>query len=97
MFFELGLIEEPIYKEIKIINPKVVILLGNQVSSIVLGKKISVSAHRKERFILKIANNNYACYSVYYPVGNGFFNIDKAIEDIKWIMDYELKKEKTNT
>ena len=28
-------------------------------------------------------------YAVYYPVGNGRFNIDKAIEDIKWIMKEE--------
>ena len=57
-------------KEIEIVNPKVIILFGNQVSSIVLDKKISVSTCRKELF----------------PIGNGRFNIDKSIEDIKWIM-----------
>lgn len=30
-------------------------------------------------------------YPVYYPVGNGFFNIDKAIEDINWIIKKELR------
>lgn len=73
-------------KEIEIINPKVVILFGNQVSSIVLNQKISVSQVRKKEFIKSIHDKNYKFYSVYYPVGNGRFNIDKSIEDIKWIM-----------
>lgn len=71
------------YKEMKIVNPKKIILFGNQVSSIVLNKKISVSNVRKQEFEFK--NNKY--YSVFYPVGNGFFNIDKSIEDIKYIMN----------
>ena len=74
-------------KEIEIVNPRVVILFGNQVSSIVLNSKISVSQCRKKRFIKEINNKNYECYSVYYPVGNGRFNIGKSIEDIKYIMD----------
>ena len=73
-------------KEIEIVNPKVIILFGNQVSSIVLDKKISVSTCRKELFKEKINNKEYKFYSVYYPIGNGRFNIDKSIEDIKWIM-----------
>lgn len=78
-------------KEIEIVNPKVIILFGNQVSSIVLNKKISVSENRKTCYIKKIKGKNYKFYPVYYPVGNGRFNIDKAIEDIKWIMHEELK------
>ena len=73
-------------KEIEIINPKVIILFGNQVSSIFLNTKISVSQVRKQLFIKEINSKKYNCYSVYYPVGNGFFNIDKSIEDIKWII-----------
>ena len=70
-----------LYKEISIIQPKVIILFGNQVSSIVLNEKISVGESRKKT------------YSVYYPVGNGRFNIDKSIEDILWIMEKEnIKK-----
>lgn len=72
-------------KEISIIQPKVIILFGNQVSSIVLGEKISVSKVRKMQFIRKIKKEEYSFYSVYYPVGNGRFNISKSIEDIKWI------------
>lgn len=80
---------ELLEKEIEIINPKVVILFGNQVSSIVLNKKISVSQCRKELFKKEINGKEYNCYSVYYPVGNGRFNIDKSIEDIKYIINKE--------
>ena len=73
-------------KEIQIINPKVIILFGNQVSSIVLNEKISVSQSRKKLYLKNINSKEYKCYAVYYPVGNGRFNIDKSIEDIKWIM-----------
>lgn len=79
-------------KEIKIIKPKVIILFGNQVSSIFLGKKISVSQTRKEYFEKKIGNTKYKCFPVFYPVGNGRFNIDKSIEDINWIKENYLKE-----
>ena len=69
------------WKEMKIVNPKKIILFGNQVSSIVLNQKISVSTTRKQEFLYK----GFRFFPVYYPVGNGFFNIDKAIEDIKYI------------
>ena len=36
-----------LYKEINIIKPKIIITFGNQVSSIILNKKISVSENRK--------------------------------------------------
>ena len=78
-------------KEISIIKPKVIILFGNQVSSIVLDEKISVSMVRKKCFIKKIDGTPYKFYSVYYPVGNGRFNLPKAIEDIKYIIDKELR------
>lgn len=78
-------------KEIEIINPKVVILFGNQVSSIVLNEKISVSQCRKKVFEKEITSKKYKFYPVYYPVGNGSFNVDKSIEDINWIMEKELQ------
>jgi len=76
---------ELLRKEIEIINPKVIILFGNQVSSIVLEEKISVSQFRKKLFNKEINGRKYNFYSVYYPIGNGRFNIDKSIEDIKYI------------
>ena len=74
-------------KEFEIIKPKVIVLFGNQVSSIVLNQKISVSSVRKKCF----NKDGYKFYSVYYPVGNGRFNINKSIEDIKYIIDNDLK------
>lgn len=74
-------------KEIEIINPKAVVLFGNQVSSIVLDEKISVSLCRKRLFEKKINGKTYNCYSVFYPVGNGRFNISKSIEDILYIKE----------
>lgn len=79
-------------KEFSIIKPKVIVLFGNQVSSIVLGRKISVSTCRKELFLRKINGEEFKFYSVFYPVGNGRFNIDKSIEDIKWILESIKKK-----
>ncbi len=78
---------ELLKKEIEIINPKVIILFGNQVSSIVLDEKISVSTCRKKLFEKEINSKKYKFYSVYYPIGNGRFNIDKSIEDIKYIQE----------
>lgn len=79
-----------LFKEIDIIKPKIIITFGNQVSSIVLNKKISVSESRKNCYELEINKVKYKVYPVYYPVGNGIFNIDKSIEDIKWIIAKEL-------
>lgn len=80
-------------KEIKIIKPKVVILFGNQVSSIFLNEKISVSQTRKQYFDKKLGKETYKCFPVFYPVGNGRFNIDKSIEDIKYIIETYIKEQ----
>lgn len=81
---------ELLEKEVNIINPRIIILFGNQVSSIFLNEKISVSKCRRECYYKTIQDKEYKCYAVYYPVGNGRFNMDKAIQDIKWIMENEL-------
>lgn len=75
-----------LFKEIEIIAPKIIITFGNQVSSIVLNRNISVSQCRKQSFPLSIAEKNYNVYPVYYPIGNGIMNIDKAIEDLEYII-----------
>lgn len=74
-----------LFEEIKLVNPKKTILFGNQVSSIVLNKKISVSEYRKTCEKLNIGEKTYDCYPLYYPVGNGFFNAPKSIEDLIFI------------
>ena len=73
-------------QELNIVRPQKIVMFGNQVSSIMLNKKISVSTTRRQRFMLSIYGKDYDSYSVYYPVGNGRFNQDKAIEDIKFIL-----------
>lgn len=75
-----------LYKEIDIIKPKKIIVFGNQVSSIFLKEKISVSEWRKKKTSIKIKKNEYDVYPVYYPVGNGMRNIDMVIEDLKYII-----------
>ena len=79
-------------KEIEIINPKIIITLGNQVSSIVLDKNISVSQCRKQSFTKEIVGKDYKVFPVYYPIGNGMVNIDKAIEDLKFIIGMNVGK-----
>ena len=43
-------------KEIEIINPKVIIAFGNQVSSVLSGNAISVSKCRKQSFPMEVAD-----------------------------------------
>ena len=80
-------------KEIDIVKPKVIILFGNQVSSIFLNKKVSVSEERKKYTEKTINKQIYKCFPVFYPVGNGRFNIDKSIEDIKCIIENYIKED----
>ena len=79
-------------KEIEIINPKIIITLGNQVSSIILKQNISVSQCRKQSFSKKVGEKDYKIYPVYHPIGNGMMNIDKAIEDIKFIIEINKRR-----
>lgn len=76
-----------LFKEIDIIKPKIIITFGNQVSSIILNEKITVSTCRCKYYEKKIGKDVYKIFPVYYPVGNGIFNMDKAIEDINFIID----------
>lgn len=73
-------------KEIDIIKPKIIISFGNQVSSIILNKVISVSKCRKDYYFKNINDINYKVYPIFYPVGQGMRNIDIAINDIIEIM-----------
>lgn len=76
-------------KEIEIVNPKRIICFGNQVGSLFLNEKVKVSEVRRKVFSKSIGDKFYETYVVYYPVGNGSFNIVKVMED----MNYILKKE----
>lgn len=72
------------FKEIEIVNPKKIVSFGNQVSSILLGKKISVSNYGGlEKEIL----NGYELFPTYYPVGQGRRNMSLAVERIRRVME----------
>ena len=73
-------------QEIEIINPRVVIAFGNQVASNLLEQPIKVSESRCKKYDLVIGKKKYPVYPTFYPVGMGFRNIGKAIEDIKSIL-----------
>lgn len=71
------------YKEIEIVNPKKIVTFGNQVSSILLGRNISVSDYvDDQKEILK----GYEIYPTYYPVGQGRRNMPLAIDRIKKVL-----------
>jgi DNA polymerase len=73
-------------REINIIKPKVIVTFGNQVSSIILGSKVNVSKCRKQCFKKVFSESEIKIYPVFYPVGNGMRNIDKTIDDLKYII-----------
>lgn len=73
--------------EIEVINPKHIITFGNQVSSIILGKNISVSTYRGRESELLVCNGRtYDIYPVYYPVGQGMRNMSRAVDRIRRII-----------
>ena len=76
-----------IYKEIQTVKPHKIITLGNQVSSILLQKNISVSNYpTTESEILTIAEDDFEVFPTYYPVGQGQRNMPKAVERVKLLV-----------
>ncbi|MEA3356819.1 MAG: uracil-DNA glycosylase family protein [Patescibacteria group bacterium] len=73
-------------EELKYVNPKRIICFGNQVSSIFIGKRISVSSDRRTITEVVIKDEKIRTMPTYYPVGQGQRNIGKAIADIKWFL-----------
>ena len=73
------------YAEIELVKPSKIITFGNQVSSILLNKTVSVSKYvDTERELIKL-QNSYEVYPVYYPVGQGRRNQPLAVARIKKI------------
>ncbi len=66
-----------IYKEIDFIKPQRIVTFGNQVSSVFLGKNVSVSNYKN---IEKEVFRGYDIYPTYYPVGQGRRNMPLAID-----------------
>ena len=74
-------------KEIEIIHPQNIVSFGNQVSSVLLSKAISVSDYSGvKNEILKINNLVFNIYPTYYPVGQGSRNMPNAIKRIKNVL-----------
>lgn len=72
------------HKEILTIKPKKIITLGNQVSSILLQRPISVSRYVSTEYeTLSLEGDDFKVYPTYYPVGQGQRNMDKAIARIQ--------------
>ncbi|MCX6737755.1 MAG: hypothetical protein NTX26_03440 [Candidatus Parcubacteria bacterium] len=77
------------FKEIDSINPQNIISFGNQVSSILLGKSISVGDYvGSQNEILKIGKKTFEVYPIYYPVGQGRRNMRLAIQRIEKILKH---------
>lgn len=72
--------------EITLANPKRIITFGGLVSSVILGKLISVGGHKMKPEILAIGNKKFSVFPVYYPVGQGMRNMPLAIKRIKAII-----------
>lgn len=74
-------------REVDILNPKLIVTFGNQVSSVYLDEKISVG---KDRGVIRekvINGKSYRVLPTYYPVGQGTRNMPLAIEDIQAFID----------
>lgn len=81
---------ELMYEEIEFINPENIIAFGNQVSSLVLGRSISVGNYISgKRESLNLTNRIYRVFPVYYPVGQGRRNMPLAIKAIQKIIGEE--------
>lgn len=73
-------------EEITLLEPKNIITLGNQVSSILLEKPIKVSDYKNKEYEELIINKKiYKVYPTFYPVGQGTRNMPAAIERIQKI------------
>ena len=74
-------------EELRLLRPKATILFGNQVSSIIFGKQISVSNYAgTQHELLPLQQIDIKVFPTYYPVGQGRRNMPKAKDRIKKIV-----------
>jgi len=84
-FFEAYL--PSIHEEIHQLQPEKIITFGNQVSSIILQKSITVSTYDNNAYETYTINNaTHKIYPCRYPVGMWYRNIHKAISRIQSIL-----------
>jgi DNA polymerase len=73
-------------REIALVAPERIITFGNQVSSVLLGKSVSVSQYTGTKAeSLVVGRRSFAVYPTYYPVGQGMRNMPLAVRRIKSI------------
>lgn len=76
-----------IYTELTLLQPQHIITFWNQVSSILLEKKVNVSSYENNMHeLLEIENISYKVYPCRYPVGMWYRNIEKAKARIQSII-----------
>jgi hypothetical protein len=79
-------------KEIFLIRPKKIVTFGNQVSSVLLDKTVTVSKYSgNTKETLEINKIAYDVYPIYYPVGQGRRNLALARSRIKNILRGQTK------
>jgi DNA polymerase len=74
------------YREIEIVKPQKIVTFGNQVSSILLDKTVSVSNYLNDEKEQIEISTTYDVYPTFYPVGQGRRNMGKAVERIRQII-----------
>jgi len=68
------------YREILLVRPKYIVTFGNQVSSVLLGKRVSVGGYKKaEHETLRIGARAFSVFPAHYPVGQGQRNMPLAV------------------
>lgn len=75
-------------EELRLVKPRKIFSMGNQVSSILLSKLVSVSKYQndqKEDLWVDI-QTSFEVFPVYYPVGQGMRNMPKTIERIREVL-----------
>ncbi|MBD3329559.1 hypothetical protein GF357_03630 [Candidatus Dojkabacteria bacterium] len=73
--------------EISIVKPRLIVTFGNQVSSVFLEQRISVSQVRRKVFTSTFNGEDYNVLAAYYPVGQGRRNMPKSISDIMAVQE----------
>lgn len=72
--------------ELDLLNPQAVVTFGNQVSSILLGKTVSVSNFPDTSYLILDSDLKHQVFPTYYPVGQGTRNLPKAVSRIRSFM-----------
>lgn len=79
-------------RELLLLQPRVVITFGNQVSSVLLGRNITVSLYRAaEGEAIEVQGSRFCVYPVFYPVGQGMRNMSHAIKRIREIIRHVVQ------